>query len=211
MLISFQKIVELCKQMGISLNGILHLGAHECEELGSYKENGMKEDCIAWIEAQPEKVEKMKEKGVKNIYNHCILDVETTLPFYVTSNGESSSVLEFGTHAVNHPHVKVTSERLVETITLKRFLDEHLEFAKFNFWNFDIQGVELRALKSAGDYINNVDAIYTEVNTDEVYTGCDQLSEMDEFLSKKGFTRIAQSIYTQYSWGDALYVRDKNI
>lgn len=211
MLISFQKIVELLREKGVELNGVLHLGAHTCEELGSYKSNGISEDSIAWIEAQPSKVEEMKAKGVKNIFNHCILDVETTVPFYVTSNGESSSVLEFGIHAVNHPHVKVTGELMVETITLKHFLDEHKEFAKFNFWNFDIQGVELRALKSAGDYINNVDAIYTEVNTGEVYAGCDQLNEMDEFLSKKGFTRIAQSIYTQYSWGDALYVRTARV
>jgi len=33
-------------------------------------------------------------------------------------------------------------------------------------FNLDIQGAELKALKSMGDYLNNVDYIYTEVNSD---------------------------------------------
>ncbi len=96
---------------------------------------------------------------------------------------------------------------MVETITLKRFFDERPEFAQFNFWNFDIQGVELRAMKSADTYIKNVDAIYTEVNTEEVYQGCDQMNDMTEWLFEKGFQLAAQNIYKEYGWGDALYVR----
>ena len=101
---------------------------------------------------------------------------------------------------------------MLDTITLKRFLDDHQQFRKFNFWNLDIQGVELRAIKSAGDYINNVDAIYTEVNTEEVYQGCDQMSEITEYLTKKGFVLSGHHIFKEYGWGDALYCRvPKNI
>ena len=211
MIIPFSTVNEMLKKQGITVNGILHVGAHTCEEMDAYKSQGISEESIAWIEAQGDLVQKMKDKGVPNIFQHCILDVETTVPFWKTTNGESSSVLEFQTHATHHPHVKVCGQDMLDTITLKRFLDDKPQFAKFNFWNLDIQGVELRAIKSAGDYINNVDAIYTEVNTEEVYQGCDQMSEITEYLTEKGFALMGHHIFKEYGWGDALYYRVKKI
>lgn len=207
MLITFSKIVEILADMGMKVNGVLHIGAHECEELADYKAQGVQEENIAWIEAQVELVNKMKEKGVKNIFSHCILDVETSVPFWKTNNGQSSSVLEFNTHAKNYPNIHITGQDMVETITLKHFLDKNPAFAKFNFWNLDIQGVELRAIRSAEHYINNVDAIYTEVNIEDVYEGCDQMTDITEYLKEKGFALAAQYIYKELGWGDALYVR----
>ncbi len=110
MLIPFSQIYQFLKNNNIELKGILHLGAHKCEELEAYKAQGISEDKIAWIEAQGDLVKEMKSRGVKNIFNHCILDVETTVPFWKTTNGESSSVLEFQTHATHHPHVPSLSK-----------------------------------------------------------------------------------------------------
>lgn len=70
----------------------------------------------------------------------------------------------------------------------------------------DIQGVELAALRSAGDLIQHADAIYAEVNTQEVYKGCGILSELDSFLESKGFKREMINM-TGAGWGDALFVR----
>ena len=41
-----------------------------------------------------------------------------------------------------------------------------------NFLNLDIQGAELKALKSLQDYLHKVDYIYTEVNVDYLYVDC---------------------------------------
>jgi FkbM family methyltransferase len=207
MLIPFSEIIKILRSKNINVSGILHIGAHKCEELSSYMNEGIEDTNIAWIDAQAEFVEEMKQKGIKNIHAHCILDVETTVPFWKTTNGESSSVLEFNTHSIHHPHVQVCGQESVETITLKHFLDRYPEYSKFNFWNLDIQGVELRALKSAEEYINNVNAIYTEVNTEEVYENCDQMDDITEFLKSKGFRLAAYNIYKEYGWGDALYIR----
>ena len=83
---------------------------------------------------------------------------------------------------------------MVETTTLARFLEENPQFQMANFWNLDIQGVELRAIRSAGDHIKHVDAIYTEVNTEEVYAGCDKMDEISEYLAKYGFKCVRQQI-----------------
>ncbi len=207
MLIPFQRVKELLEGYRIPIYGILHLGAHRCEELAAYTAAGVAPNKIVWIEAQPNLVEEMKQKGVQNIFNHCILDTEGEKTFRRTNNGESSSVLEFDLHSQNHPDVQVIGKDVVKTITLKRFFDEHPEFQTCNFWNLDIQGVELRAMKSAGKYINNVDAIYTEVNTKEVYKGCDKMKDMSKWLRAQGFELVRSQVKEEYGWGDALYVR----
>jgi hypothetical protein len=45
----------LVKKYNIKFDGILHVGAHECEELSAY-EQYLPRNKILWIEAMPEKV-----------------------------------------------------------------------------------------------------------------------------------------------------------
>ena len=77
---------------------------------------------------------------------------------------------------------------------------------KYNFWNFDIQGAELMALKGAGKAIEYAKALYLEVNTEEVYKGGCLISEIDDYLSTYKFKRVLTKM-TEYGWGDALYVK----
>jgi hypothetical protein len=77
---------------------------------------------------------------------------------------------------------------------------------KYNFWNFDIQGAELLALKGAMKSIEYVKALYLEVNIEEVYKGAALMSDLDDFLSKYNFKRVVTKM-TGYGWGDALYIK----
>ena len=54
---------------------------------------------------------------------------------------------------------------------------------EYNFLNFDIQGAELKALKGMEEYLNKVDYLYTEVNSNYVYVGCALITELDEYLN----------------------------
>ena len=78
-----------------------------------------------------------------------------------------------------------------------------------NFVNLDIQGVELRAFRSMEGYLNNIDYIYTEVNTEEVYKECDQMSDLTEYLARHNFSLVDARIYREYGWGDAFYIKNK--
>ena len=49
--------------------------------------------------------------------------------------------------------------------------------------------------------------IYTEVNIQEVYKGCNLIGELDDYLRRFGFERVAQQIYTDLGWGDAFYMK----
>ena len=77
----------------------------------------------------------------------------------------------------------------------------------YNMLNLDLQGVELRALKSMGDYIDSIDYVYTEINDQMVYEGNDLLADLEEYLSSKGLYRAGIHLLGEVGWGDAFYVR----
>lgn len=208
MLIPYSNVCAFCKQNNIEITGIFHVGAHECEELEDYKNNGIEEQNIVWIEGNKEIYDRMKGRGIKNLINEVVDEISgREVTFNITNNGQSSSILELGTHERHHPHVTVTRTEKHITKTIKDIATDYsLDFSKYNFWNLDIQGAELRALKGAGDVINHAQVLYLEVNTEHLYKDCALIGEIDEYLSQYGFKRIAVQM-TQYCWGDAIYVK----
>jgi hypothetical protein len=90
---------------------------------------------------------------------------------------------------------------------LENVISKYRSDIPFNFLNLDIQGVELRALKSLGKYLENIDYIYTEVNSDYVYEKCDLIGDIDKYLSTFGFKRVETSWFGDCKWGDAFYVK----
>ena len=200
----------LAQHFNLHLRGVLHIGAHECEEQAVYLRHNVDNSNIYWIEAMEDKVKLMKEKNKDlNIYQ-AVIDVEDDkeISFNVADNGQSSSILEFGTHAVHHPHVKMIGKKQLKTTRVDTFIKNNkIPIEKLNFLNLDIQGKELDALKSMGDYIQYVQYIYTEVNSEKVYKDCALLPEIDQFLKEKGFIRVACKMWGNCGWGDAFYIR----
>lgn len=201
MLIDF----SIIKQQYPNIRGILHIGAHECEEDTSYRSNGI--DNIVWIEAIPSKYQKMKNMG-HNIYNYVVSDHVHDVKLNIANNGQSSSILDLGTHSQHYPSIVYVGEYHTKTNTLSNIYDTlKLDKETYNFWNLDIQGAELKALKGAGDILNHIDYIYTEVNTEYVYKDCCTVNDLDEYLLTYGFKRT-NTVMTECGWGDALYVKD---
>jgi FkbM family methyltransferase len=204
MLIPLQLLIE---KYNIQFKGILHVGAHECEELKDYQLY-ITNDKILWIEAMPDKVEfcKYTYPGIF-IENAVILDKIEKVKFNISNNGQSSSILNFGLHSYFHPSVYYVHSFETETKLLKDIICKY--DIDYNFINLDIQGVELRALKSMEEYLQNIDYIYTEVNCDEIYQGCDKVVDLDEYLELFGFKRV-ETYWTDCRWGDAFYIK-KNL
>ena len=201
---------EIYQKYPLHVKGLLHIGAHECEELSAYMKKGISPDRIYWIDALQDKVNKMRNMGIPNVYN-AVIDEENDkeIVFKVTNNGQSSSILDFGSHSTHHPHVRVTNTFKEKTIRLDTFIEKnHIPIQNINMLNLDIQGVELRALRSMEKYLKHIDYIYTEVNTEFVYKDCGLLPEIDEYLKLHGFTRKCVRMAGNYGWGDAFYMRD---
>lgn len=206
----FISVAELSQDWNVSPNGVLHIGAHLAEEAEQYEKFGWVP--AIWVEAQPKLAEQLRLKLSSS--RHKVIEAaiweESDVKFklHIASNSQSSSLLNFGSHSKSYPDIKFTSEIEVST---KR-LDSLINLNEMpNFINLDIQGVELPAIKSLGILIEKLDYIYVEVNRKEVYEGCTQVTDLDDYLAIKGFERVMTRWYFREGWGDALYVRQSLI
>jgi len=208
MLIPQSDIINILYKHHIFVKGALHIGAHECEEIGFYNNIGISNNNIIWIEGNKTKVLEAQQRNIPNVYYGLITDTDDAdISFNITNNGQSSSVLEFGSHIHNHPEVCFIEKQSHKTVTIDTFFERNgLETNLYDFWNFDIQGAELMALKGASNSIQYAKAIYLEVNTEEVYKGNGLMNEIDDFLEKYNFKRVLTNI-TSWGWGDALYIK----
>lgn len=204
MLIDLKQLVQ---KYNLRIKGVLHIGAHQLEEKDIYKSLSI--DKVIWFEANHELVYYIKSKFPNEvIYPFAICDEDNcSKEFIVTNNYQSSSLLELNTHKIEHPWVVEMKRIHVQTKRLDSFVKEfNIDMSCYNFLNMDIQGAELLALKGSSDTLKNIDYVYLEVNEKELYTGCGLLSEVDEYLKEKGFTRVEINM-TPHGWGDAFYTR----
>ena len=207
MILNVDDVYKALLYNNINIKGVFHLGAHECEELLFYNSFGVKNEDIVWIDAVENKVNEAIQRGIPNVYNSLITDKDDEDVFFnVSNNIQSSSILDFGTHSREHPHVVYVDKVLKKSITIDTFFERNdLDASKYNFWNFDIQGAELLALKGATKSLQYAKALYLEVNEKELYKNCALIEEIDTFLSQYNFKRVLTK-FTQHGWGDALYL-----
>lgn len=211
MLISYDEIFQILKEYNITITGVVHIGAHECEEIYFY-EKFLKDEDIIWIEAIEEKVIQMRNLNYQNVYNHVISDKDDEIVvFNVSNNIQSSSILDLELHKTEHPHVYYVSSFEAKTITMNTFFKNNsFDKKKYNFWNIDIQGAELLALKGSTELLEFVNVLYLEVNEKELYKNCALLPEIDDYLSTFQFKRVVTNM-TEHGWGDAIYVSTKEV
>ena len=87
---------ELVKKYNIQFKGILHVGAHECEELRDY-EQYLPRNKILWIDALQDKVDYCKSRYPNLCIEQAVIsDKIEIVKFNRSNNGQSSSFLEFG-------------------------------------------------------------------------------------------------------------------
>lgn len=204
---------NLIRKYQMEIKGILHVGAHLAEEAASYDTLGIKnvwwvegnEDNISRIVGEVAKYAPPYETSAKVIWALVTDQDGEEVTFNITNyDSMSSSVLEFGTHPTFSPDTVFIEHRKMKTCTLDRLVQAN-GISNVNFLNMDLQGAELLALRGATKLLPELDYIYTEVNCDEVYKGCAQVSELDEFLTD--FTRVETGWVGNQGWGDSLYVR----
>lgn len=194
----------------IPKNGILHIGAHLCEERTLYNTINIRDNDILWIEAIGEIAEYVRKNNENiNIIQAVITDKDDeNVNFMITNNKESSSIFNFGTHTAEHPQVFEIERRLLKSITLNTLFDRNnIPYGRYDFINIDIQGAELKALKGATSILPHIKAIYAEVNEKMLYEGAALLPELDEYLGLFNFKRVITNM-TRHGWGDALYIKN---
>lgn len=202
-------IPDLFTKYDIRPRGIIHIGAHLCEEQEVYHNTAFVDDSqILWIEGNPELVEQVRRtKPEVKVIQGLVSDNEKDVEFYITNNGQSSSFLPLERHRVYHPYVYETKRMKLRTQTLPALLELHNEdVAKYNFLAMDIQGAEYHALKGMQQILHHFDHIYLEVNDEELYKGCGLFDDIRVLLEEHGFVLIEKAM-TGWKWGDAYFAK----
>jgi len=212
MLVDGEIIKNLLNRYGIIIRGAIHIGAHECEEIGFYNNIlGLNDSKIIWVDGNENKVNEMKSKGHQNVYNAVLDEDEKDIIFNITNNTQASSILKLNHDEGFYRDINITSSVVCRTEKLSSFLKRiEKDAAKYNFWNLDIQGSELHVLRGSKELLENCDAIYTEVNLEHVYNGCGLIQDIDKLLEEYGFIRV-ETKWTDMKWGDALYLKSKSL
>ena len=204
MLIPFD---SLTKKYHFSPKGVLHVGAHEGQEAKAYRDLGVSK--VVWIEGNYRIYRRLLnnlERFDNQIAIHALVsDKEEDITFNIANNdGQSSSILELGTHATVHPEVKYINSEKLRT---SRIDNIDYDFSGLDFLNLDIQGAELLALKGMGDMLDQFNYVYTEVNWTELYKGCVLFNDLTKWLKDKGFRFCESRECGNTTWGDAFYMR----
>ena len=205
MLLDFEKLL---KKYDMNVTGVLHVGAHFGEEYLSYIENDITK--VVFIEPIKENFQVLEDRfgSIDEVVliNKGAGSVRKKVNIYRSSNNlVSSSVLKPKRHLTQHPDVLFDDGQTV--IEIDRIDNMLQDITPYNFMNVDVQGYELEVFKGAGILLDKIDFIMTEVNRDEVYEDCAQISEIDEYLLEYGFKRVETS-WDGDCWGDAFYVKE---
>jgi FkbM family methyltransferase len=204
MLIELSKLIQ---NFNLQINGVIHVGAHVGQEYPTYKKHGI--NHVVWFEpvlsTYKKLVENLPEGSIT--YNIALGNEEGTKEMFIetVNGGQSSSLLEPGTHLETYPDITFDSKQKVQMLRLDSFAFPDT----LNMINMDVQGYELDVLKGSVNTLEHIDIIYTEINTEDVYKNCVHVDQLDTFLNSKGFERVFTQMACK-SWGDALYLRTKN-
>lgn len=205
MLINF---LELFPRWNIKPKGVVHIGGNVGEEHSVYNELGIRKQL--WFEPNPKMFSILKYNIINNpdakAFPLCLGEENKKVILHESNNaGQSSSVLELGTHKDVHPDVHYIGDIEVEMIRLDEFKDEGLE--DYDFLNIDVQGYELNVLKGMGETLHNFKWTYLEVNKAELYIGCPLIEDLDSYLDGYGFKRVETLWAGNTNWGDALWIK----
>lgn len=195
---------HIIRKANRQIRGILHIGAHLCEEEPFYKQFTDVKN-IYWVEANPEICKQAFREG-RNIINVVISDQDDQIrDFIITNNYQSSSLLELHLHKQEHAWVHETERVKCQTMTVDTLITK-LNNPDINMLSMDVQGAELLVLKGATKLLENIDVLMTEVNIIELYKDCCLINQLDKFLLQYNLVRMNTDI-NGHGWGDALYVR----
>jgi len=204
-------LLQLREKYGIYPKTVLHVGAHKAEEHFLYTQLGVQN--VYWVEANKKLAEELKPiESITSCPMNSLVFCEVvgesdgdTVTFHTSNNNQSSSILELGEHSSLFPDVVYTGAEERQTKTISSILAE-VGSPQIDFLNLDIQGAELLAMKGFKE-LANVQFIYTEINSREVYKGCALVEQIDEYLAQLGFIRAETAFWNDHPWGDALYIK----
>lgn len=202
---------------------IFDIGACEGEDSIRLKKR-FPNSAVYTFEPLPENCKKVRNNFTRygltdeTLFQIALSDTDGSADFHVSSGhpdnlpqvegwdygNKSSSLLPPKEHKKTHPWIKFDKKINVKTKRLDTFCSEQA-IDKIDFIYIDVQGAELMVLEGAGGMLENIGAVWMEVEAVELYKGQPLKTDVEKFMDEYGFERIKDTV-DQIS-GDQLYVR----
>lgn len=200
------EVLGLFEKHKLTPKGGIHVGAHECPEIGCYRK--LFNDKVVWIEANPEtythKAKPVADRNNQKCYNFAAYDADDQeVTLYIPSRDDISSLYL----SEEFPHIRTAQVKTKKMDTL--FVEENLDIDNFDFLNIDVEGAELKVLEGFKDNLEKINYVFIEVSLAPRFSGSEAtLETIHNYLIERGFglTEISSSIQT-LGWGDAFYIR----
>ena len=154
-----------------------------------------------------------KEDPRVRVFPFAISETDGTAEFQVANNdGESSSLLKFGTHTDLFPHVAIERTIQVETRKLSTVIEAN-QLHHPDLLIVDVQGAEYQVLASLEDHLlQDIRMIYTEVSKEPVYLGSRTFADVEALLTTR-FANMGYAPLTRRTpmHGNAVFVRHADV
>lgn len=200
-----------------SVRTLAIVGAHRFDEAGQTDKLFPALERICLFEPLEEPLKTLRQRAAADarirVFPVAIADSDGVARFNVANNdGESSSLLNFGSHETLFPDVAVQRVIEVPTRRLQSLLAEEGLPAP-DVLVVDVQGAEYQVLASLGDDLRaRVRVIYTETSTEAVYAGSRLLPDIEALLAprfvKLGFAPLRPGVTVH---GNALFVAREDL
>lgn len=182
------------------VSGVIHIGANAGQERELYQRHNLD---VIWIEANPEIYSRLEfniaEYEKQSAYNSLMTDIDGRgYKFHISNNnGHSSSIFELKEHKNIWPNVDYEKCIEIESMTLASFFEkERFDPGKYGALVIDTQGSELLVLKGSLPVLQNFKYIKVEVADFEIYEGCCQLSDINDFMNENGYEEQNRKNFT---------------
>lgn len=200
------QLSSLIDKFEMKVLGIINIGASLGEQVPEYKNLGI--NNLALVEPLSASFTKMEEKyriGNK-FYNVALTDFEGNHQMNVSTGdlGKASSFLKpTQIFKAQYPGIDFYGSQHTPVTKLDML---GVDVGLYNMISMDTNGNELLVLKGGMNTLNFVHYILTRVFFAELYQGCPQVEQMDDFLKVHGFIRV-DTDKGGGSWGTALYAK----
>lgn len=196
-------------QQGFTINGVIHAGMNDGEEVYSYKDLGIQH--ILGFEPLPfaRKKALTDHNGIECI-EIALSDKNGAETLIVTKgDGKGSSIFEPILESEEVKKNWTDNGIIVDHIVIKtERLDHYIERTKLNITDYDClvldtQGNEWEVLHGCGDYLQNFKYLSVELSSVPVYSGEHSAQQIVDYLVSQGFTQDSEI----QSHNDVFFIR----
>lgn len=202
----------------MTVDTLVHVGAHYGQELEPYEELGTRR--VIWIEGDPavfpllvERLQTASNGNTEHVAVNAVItdkDGDQVVLNRFNNFGQSTSLFRSTElKRAMYPGVAETGDQVeVPSRTLQAVLRElDVTPRQLSGLIVDIQGAELLCLRGAGPYLDHVALLEVEMSRVPVYEGAPLFEEVNAFLEAKGFRAITPVL----DHGDVLYIHPDRI